>query len=83
MPDFQRRHYRAVADALHNAINNCHAYNQSGVEGVKIAAMHLATIFESDNVNFKRGKFLKACGVSDSLITKSKEPEEDADITGF
>ena len=59
-PNFQRRHYEAIAKTL----NEC-PYVPAGERGHPIAH-DLAELFIKDNPNFNRERFLAASGVKDN-----------------
>lgn len=56
MPDFQRRHYQAIADA----INRSAQLGEDGEVDLVVLTI-LADLFKRDNPNFNKDKFLTAC----------------------
>jgi hypothetical protein len=63
-PAFQRRHYQAIADAIKAERDSNGAVNgfSSALDSHRLAD-RLVSLFASDNPNFDRARFLKACGV--------------------
>ena len=57
-----RRHYKAIAAILNNALDNIE--ETSAVPEVTELAHALADYFKTENANFDRTRFLEACGIT-------------------
>lgn len=63
---FTKKHYEAVAKVLHGYKEHNGKRDYAGGGEVDAMVDHMVgdfgDMFEDDNSNFNRGKFLKACG---------------------
>lgn len=68
---FQRRHYEFVAKVLYDACQECSdeytppKQEQDFFDQTHFIAAKFAEQFGNDNPNFKRERFMKACGFGD------------------
>ena len=61
-----KKHYEAIAAIIKSTYNNALLYEDTGTERsetLEITASRLADYFQTDNKNFNRAMFLKACGL--------------------
>jgi len=58
MPDFTRKHYKAIAKVLNEAPVESRLWNSDWSLIIGL----LADLFDNDNPNFDRYKFMEACG---------------------
>jgi len=66
---FERRHYQAIAEVVCEELKELKRANYRAVTSyvceLEDFAEHLAQMFSRDNPNFKRERFLKACGMEE------------------
>lgn len=67
---FSTRHYQAVADIIHDAVNNMEQPDTREVflngknAGIEEIANNLADMFAHDNERFNRATFMAACDLT-------------------
>ena len=61
---FTRRHYEAIATMLKTELTFYRTVaDEKAIATVESVIIRHADLFEADNPNFKRGLFMRACGV--------------------
>lgn len=59
MAKFAKRHYEAIAEAMQETIRGCNSSEQVAIAWRAIG--EVARVFASDNCQFDRDRFLRAC----------------------